>query len=762
VNRFVCRAAAVAMLALTLRLEARADEPARFVGGSVCVGCHEEEGRLWRGSHHDKAMQEANDRTVLGDFNDAALTHFGVTSTFFRKDGKFLVRTEGPDGTLQDYEIAYTFGVYPLQQYLVGFPGGRYQALPLAWDARPKAAGGQHWFHLDPDEKIAVGDPLHWTGMNFTWNYMCADCHSTGLVRNFDLASNSYKTAWSDIDVSCEACHGPGSRHVDWAKWPDTKPADETKGLVATLADRDGGRWVLDPAVGTASRTVLRSSHAEIETCGFCHSRRHEIASGFAYGRPLLDSAIPSLLTAGLYFADGQIQDEDYEYGSFRQSRMFALGVTCSNCHEPHSLKLRAEDNRVCAQCHLPTRFDTAAHHHHESGSSGAQCANCHMPTRTYMVVDARRDHAIRVPRPDLSIALGTPDACTACHADRGAQWAADQVSVWHGPSRRSEAHYGSIIDAARRDKPGADAALAQLILDRGGPAIVRATALSLLPSYAGDIGPEQLKAYRAGLQDDDPLVRMSAIDALAPFAPDQRAAVVATLLDDPVKAVRIAAARSLAAVPPDRLPPDRRAALERAGAELIAAEQASAERPEAQLSIGAFEAERGRFAEAEAAYRVALRLDPNSAPVMVNLADLYRAMKEDAKAEPLLRQTIAAQPHYAPAYHALGLLLARSHDMTGALANLERAADLAPEDRRYAYVYAIALNSAGRPQDALATLKRANTKHPADVDILAALSTISRDTGDLNAAAAYAEQLANVAPNNSGARKLLDAVRRR
>lgn len=732
----------------------------QFVGRSACAACHQPEVTAWTGSHHDQAMQEATEQTVLGDFDNATLTHFGVTSNFYRKNGKFLVRTDGPDGTLHDYEIAYTFGVYPLQQYLVAFAGGRYQALPLAWDSRPLAAGGQHWFHLYPNEPLPHGDALHWTGMNQTWNFMCADCHSTNLQRNFDPLTNAYDTTWSELDVSCEACHGPGSRHIAWAKAPGSVPDDGTKGLVALLADTGGGRWVLDPAVGTATRTAPRSSNSEIETCALCHSRRHEIAGAFAYGHPLLDSAVPSLLAAGTYFPDGQVQEEDYEYGSFLQSRMHERGVTCSNCHDPHSLKLRAPGNQVCAQCHLPARFDVAAHTHHAAGSAGAQCANCHMPTRTYMVIDVRRDHDIRIPRPDLSVSLSTPNACNNCHTDRSAQWAADQVIAWFGPNRRSEPHYGSIIDSGRKGAPGADAALAGLSMDATQPGIVRASALSLLPQFSADFGRDEIKAYLAGLQDSDPLVRSAALEALAPFPPDQRASVAAPLLKDNIKAVRIAAARALAPAPPASLTPEQQAALEQASAELIAAEEATAERPESQLSIGAFLAERGKGDEAEAAYQAALRIDPAFAPVMVNLADLYRSTGRESEAEAMLRQAISRQPDYAPAYHALGLLYAREHKTADALPALQKALILAPENPRYAYVYAIALNSAGRTQDALEILKQAGRRHPADFDILIALVTISRDAGDREAAISYAEELVRAVPNAPQGRALLEALR--
>lgn len=128
-------------------------------------------------------MQEANEETVVGDFDNTAFTYHEVTSSFYTKDGKFFVNTDNAAGEMQEFEIKYTFGVTPLQEYLIEFPGGRLQVLNVAWDTRSKEQGGQRWFHLYPNEKIDYADPLHWTGVYQNWNNMCAECHSTDLKK---------------------------------------------------------------------------------------------------------------------------------------------------------------------------------------------------------------------------------------------------------------------------------------------------------------------------------------------------------------------------------------------------------------------------------------------------------------------------------------------------------------------------------------------------------------------------------------------------
>ncbi len=318
-----------------------------YVGRAACVECHAEQDRLWRGSHHDLAMQEANKNAVLGNFDNVTFRYAGVTSTFFKRDDKFFVRTDGPDGKLADFEIKYTFGVTPLQQYLVEFPRGRLQALSIAWDARSKEQGGQRWFHLYPGERITHTDELHWTGPRQNWNFMCADCHSTNLRKDYDPTHREYHTTWSEINVSCEACHGPGSRHVTWARREEgwNKINARSKGLIVALDERKDVRWVHDPQSDTPKRSPPRHTETEIQVCAPCHSRRAQLFDDDRPGQALMESYLPSLLVEGLYRADGQIDGEVYVYGSFLQSKMYKAGVTCSDCHDPHSLALKEGKN---------------------------------------------------------------------------------------------------------------------------------------------------------------------------------------------------------------------------------------------------------------------------------------------------------------------------------------------------------------------------------------------------------------------------------
>jgi predicted CXXCH cytochrome family protein len=746
-------------------LRASSARPAALVGSEACADCHQAEASLWKQSQHRHAMQHASATSVLGDFDNASFDYFSVRSRFFKRDDKFFVETDGADGKLATFEVKYTFGIYPLQQYLIEFPDGRVQALSIAWDTRPKDEGGQRWFHLYPNEEIKHDDVLHWTKLNQNWNFMCAECHSTGVHKNYDAAKDNFHTTWAEISVGCEACHGKGSLHVDWAYaqrswWPFGKNNDPLKGLAVFLNERDHVTWQADPQTGHPQRSIAPAAiRREVETCGLCHARRAQFSEDWIPGLPLSDTHVVSPIARGLYHADGQMLDEVYNYGSFKQSRMFAAGVTCSDCHEPHAARLRVEGDGVCLQCHASEKYEVASHTHHSDVTPKVACASCHMPISTYMVIDKRHDHSLRIPRPDLSVKLGTPNACNNCHADKSPQWAADAIERWHGPVRKGFQNYAEAFQASWTDRADAAALLAIVAASPTTPAFARASALGELHAR---VSSTNVELARKGLNDPDPMVRIGALDMLDGLPGDRIWSLVSPLLSDSSGGVRIKAVSVLASVPTANQPVSDRAAFERAATELVAAQRLNADRPEARAALGSFYARRGLTGDAENEYKAALRLSSQYAPAAINLADLYRQLGRDRDGEVLLRTAIASSRQDAGLHHALGLTLTREKRPDDALNEFRTAAELEPDRSRYAYVYAVALHSSGRADEAIRILKENLARHPNDSDTLLALVTFSRDAGDIAAALEYAEQLSRITPDDRNLTRLTDDLRAR
>jgi tetratricopeptide (TPR) repeat protein len=728
-----------------------ADGPAQasragYVGAAACRECHAAESDAWARSRHRQSMQVADATAVRGDFRNAKFAYAGTTSTFFARDGKYFVRTDGPGGKLAEFEIRYTFGVDPLQQYLIALPGGRLQALGIAWDTRPKKEGGQRWFHLYPGRNVKAGDPLHWTGIDQNWNFMCAECHSTALDKKYDRQRDRFDTTYAEIDVACEACHGPGADHATWAKAKrDGKPYAGS-GLAIALDERKGVAWSINAATGTAQRSAQRTTSREIDTCARCHARAGRIADGYVHGRPPLDTHRLVLLDDGLYYPDGQMRDEVYEWGSFVQSRMHAKGVTCSDCHDPHAGGLKQPGNDVCGQCHAPSRFDAPTHTRHAKGSRGSACTDCHMPTTTYMVLDARHDHSLRIPRPDLSAALGTPNACTGCHARQTPQWAADAIARWTGRAPTGFQDFGAALAAGNSGAPGARGMLMKVVDDTGEPSIARASALARL---GGMLTPASLGTVTRALNDPEALVRLAAVDALSNADAATRVRYLPRMLADPVKSVRIDAARALAGPSEGQIPAADRDAFAKALDEYVAVQRYNADRPEGRMNLGNLYATRGDAVRAVAEFESALAVDPTFFAASVNLADVHRARGDDAAAETVLRAAISTSPRAAALHNALGLALVRQKRGAEALRELGEAARLAPEDAHYAYVYAVALADAGRPREALAVLASALKRHPWDREVLLGLAHYSAGAGDREAARRYAKTLTELDPEN-------------
>lgn len=722
----------------------------QFVGKESCIDCHKVEYDLWHGSDHDLAMDFANDSTVLGDFNNVTLDAMGKSHKFYKKENKFFVLTDGPEGNMQEFEIKYTFGYHPLQQYLVEFPGGKLQTLPLTWDTISKS-----WYHMAdavyPDEKVDHSNWLHWSNQAQNWNGMCADCHSTNLKKGFDLKTETFNTTWSEIDVSCEACHGPSSEHIKWANLPEmARPQNTNTGLVVQTSNIDNIRYV--------------------DLCARCHSRRSSLRDYDHDWTDLLDHMIPELIREPLYFADGQILDEDYVYGSFTQSRMYMEGVKCNDCHNVHSGKRILDGNALCLQCHRSDVYDTYNHHFHKyAGESslqvidefgkeskvgeGAQCINCHMPGRYYMGVDYRRDHSFRVPRPDLSDELGTPNACSQCHANKSNEWASSYLKKWYGES--SNPHYGLALAAGAQMQEGAFKKLARLTTDDLYPVIIRATALSLL----GDNYPDSSKAiFNSSLKDIESLIRYTAIHHY-PFTSIEDIDNILPLLNDPVRAVRFEAGIVLSQLQESQIPEKSRHALKEALAEYVQAMEYAGDFAASRMNLGNYYRNTGNEIKAEEEYKAAIKIDDLFYPAKVNLAMIYNQQGKNDKAELLFRDVIRTNPEVPDLYYSLGLLLAEQQKFAEAVEFLEIALEQMPDRIRIHYNLGLIYQYLDENRKAESILIKGLSVQPENFDLLYALADFYLKTKQFDKAKPLATKLKELYPENSIGQDLLNAI---
>ena len=721
---------------------------AQFTGAQSCIECHKIEYDLWKDSHHDLAMDHATEETVLGDFNDAEFVYDGKTHRFYKRDGKFYVYTDGPDGEMAEFEVLYTFGWTPLQQYLVPFPDGRLQTLALTWHTTHN-----EWYHMAeavyPNEDIDHTNWLHWTNMGQNWNGMCADCHSTNLVKGYDFELNTFNTTWSEIDVSCEACHGPSSFHIDWAMLPDmARPMNTNYGLVVQTSNIDHIQYV--------------------DQCARCHTRRMALKDYGHEWHNLLDHMVPELVREPMYFADGQILEENYVYGSFVQSKMYMNEVQCNDCHNAHSLKLIKTGNDLCLQCHLAEAYDTYDHHFHkyigEAGQAltfaddttiydvgeGALCINCHMPGRYYMGVDYRRDHSFRVPRPDLSDALNTPNACVQCHRTESNQWAAGYLRQWYGISIKP--HYGTALAAGHQADPGAFDQLVTIVSDDLYPPIIRATALSILGEFYTD---QSIEVLQRSLKDPESMIRHSAARNI-PVRSQEVINDLIPLLNDHVKAVRMEAAVRLSFLPDNMIPRKHLRALGEALEEYRSAMEYTGDFAASRHNLGNWYFNQGDLAEAEKNFLAAIEIDDQFYPAQSNLAILYNQQGRNDQAELLIRNILKANPDNGEMHYSLGLLLVEQKKFNEAARELERAAVLLPGRSRIWYNLGLLQNQLGNRNQAERALLQAYALDVENFDFIYALVDFYLNGNELVKAREFADILKTKYPDNQTAEEVL------
>ncbi len=743
-------------LSLWLNRHAGEENPTQavFTGGHACIECHQKEFRLWKGSDHDKAMSVANDSTVLGDFNNAEFTYKGITTKFYKKGRKFFVFTEGAGGKMNEFQVTHTFGVHPLQQYLIPFENGKFQCLPIAWNTSEKK-----WFQMAgmvyKPEDLKPGNWLYWTNQAQNWNSMCAECHSTNLQKNYDIKTGSYNTTWSDINVNCEACHGPGSAHVEWARLPEmARPQDNNTGLVI--------------------KTSRIPSRQYVESCAPCHARRSSLGP-YDFEHPeFLSNAIPQLPLESYYYVDGQFRDEDYEYGSFTQSKMYMKDVRCGDCHDPHSLKREFEGNALCTQCHKAEEYDTFNHHFHkakgETGTSfvnkeglklgpgdGNLCRDCHMPGRYYMGIDRRYDHSLRVPRPDLSVKLGTPNACTRCHDDKTDQWAVQNVIKWYGEKRKP--HYGSILAEAAAGKAGADSGLLRIINSNLYPEIIRATAIVYLSAYPSH---KAQSAVRKACGDPDPLLRYTAVENFVTADSAELMRIISPLLDDPVKAVRMQAANRLSTYKKEAFNDIQFRLFVSALEEYRKSQEYVADFPTGRYNLGNYYAKLKDLPGAEENFREALHIDDLFYPAKANLVLIYYQQGKTDSVSRLCRNMIASNPDLTDGYYYLALLYGEQKNYPEAIALLETASIKARANARILYNLGLLYQMTGQNEKCVTTLVKGLGIDPCNFDILYALFAFYMNRNERAKASPYVKKLRTCFPGEKQVQAMYDEFTRK
>ena len=725
------------------------DGAPEYAGSLACRSCHSNEFEKWKASHH--ALAETRfDPLIHGPAFEPGqkVQHGKRESTVGKLDGDYAIITEGADGKITPFTPLRVIGKSPLWQAVVGGERGRYQVTALSYDPHK-----HEWFDVYGDEDRRPHEWGFWANRGMTWNSMCGSCHTTDYRKNYDPDSDSYNTKFSELGVGCEGCHGPYRRHAhEMAAQGRTTPQGVSSVAVSWppksfLEKRPEGQ----PAISGQERNRL---DVILDTCGSCHARRVDLTGKFRPGEKFLDHYRPVIPDeTEVYYEDGQVHEEDYEYTSFISSRMHAMGVRCIHCHDPHTSKLRAQGNDLCLGCHQG-KIDPVTHSHHDISKPGGQCANCHMPLTTYMQRHPRRDHGFTIPDPTLTRDYDIPNACNRCHEDKPVKWAIEWTGKWYGKRmNRHTQRRARALAEARRANEGADKDLLAL-LNTENSKFWRSAALGLSGPWL-QRNPGLQRALFDSLADKDPLVRTTAARMTETLLANQglpqpiRQGIEARLtglLKDPVRSVRIDAAWAL------------RRSLSRysdAGRELNDYLRFNSDQPTGALQIGVFhldrrEEETGNLDKAIGWMEKAVTWDPNSPFLHQSLAIAYSNKGEQKEAIESLKRAHKLEPDEAMYAYNLALGLSEMERFEEAVRYLELTVQLDEDFTRAWYNLALARSRIGKNQEAIDTLRRAEELEPGNVDYIYTRATILRDMKryqDALDAVREAEKLAPGAP---------------
>ncbi len=699
---------------------------ANYVGSASCAECHADAHKKWAGSHHAEAERLVQTNRDWTAFAPAREFPHGTQKTFVQwHNGLAQIAGIGSSNRWETNPVARVIGEDPLRQFLIAFPGGRYQVQEASYDPR-----SNEWFNVFGNEDRMPGEWGHWTGRGMNWNAMCAACHNTRVLKNYDAATDTYHTTMSEMTVSCEACHGPLKAHVDWQK-------------------KYGGQGQKDPVFPKLSREQI------FNMCASCHARRADLTGDFVPGDKFDDHyELTTVDASDLFYPDGQIRDEDYEQSAFLGSKMQQTGITCLECH-PRSLHMaKLHGNALCMQCHKggfpkAPAINPTEHSHHADGSAGNECANCHMPQTVYMQKHSRHDHGFTIPDPLLTKQFNIPNACNRCHADKDADWSLKSVEAWYGDKmQRHTRERAQIIARARNGEESSVTNLVRLLQTEEIP-YWRAVAGNLLGSWAGE--PAVTPALLQGLNDTNSMVRSACVRSLGALAETETVAkAIQTKLADPLRNVRIAAAWAL------------RATLDTnsvAGQDLLRMLAFNADQPSGQMQIGVFQLARNNPEAALACLKKAVDWDGYSPVLRQQLAVLLSSLGRMPEAVTQLEEAIRRTPRDAQSHYQLALACNETGDLPRAVKELATTVELEPRHARAWYNLGLAQNALGKTDEAIQALVRAESAEPRDASIPYARATILARLGRIEEARTATRRALELQPGFNAARTLLQSL---